>query len=407
MNFCPRVLVVQYGARRRYAVPRLMQRMGFLSKLITGPHSQSSLGKIAYQLSMLGMGSSSKIKSILNRKIEEIPLSKIQSLDIWCLWQEFFLEKLRDDNPVKWLYELDKFCFSQTKSINLEEFDIFYSMNAQNLSLLKKAKYFGVKNVIDVFISPLALRQIYHEKSSLGMSPNLSEVAFSDFESYYKEVYKSADILLCPSQWVADGVIALDNQFERKICICPYGSSLQFTGDNRKSIEGRIFWAGGDWFRKGLHHLAATADILKSKYSQLDFRIAGVTDTNVQKMLMFKNLNFLGKLNRIQMEEEFSTADMFVFPTLTEGMAGVVIEAITSGCPVITTRGAGVDALEYGKGGLILDSVSPDCLSTAIESLLLDRPRLLQMSDECKELAKSYTEDAWGLRLKQVIDFSC
>jgi glycosyltransferase involved in cell wall biosynthesis len=381
--------------------------MGFLSKLITGPHSQSSLGKIAYQLSMLGMGSSSKIKSILNRKIEEIPLSKIQSLDIWWLWQEFFLEKLRDDNPVKWLYELDKFCFSQTKSINLEEFDIFYSMNAQNLSLLKKAKYFGVKNVIDVFISPLALRQIYHEKSSLGMSPNLSEVAFSDFESYYKEVYKSADILLCPSQWVADGVIALDNQFERKICICPYGSSLQFTGDNRKSIEGRIFWAGGDWFRKGLHHLAATADILKSKYSQLDFRIAGVTDTNVQKMLMFKNLNFLGKLNRIQMEEEFSTADMFVFPTLTEGMAGVVIEAITSGCPVITTRGAGVDALEYGKGGLILDSVSPDCLSTAIESLLLDRPRLLQMSDECKELAKSYTEDAWGLRLKQFIDFSC
>ena len=124
MNSFPRVLVIQYGARHRYAVPRLMQRMGFLSKLITGPHAQSRLGKIAYQLSTFGMGKSPKIQSLLNRKIEEIPLSKIHSLDIWWLWQEFFLEKLRDDNPVKWLYELDKFCFSETKSINLKEFDI-------------------------------------------------------------------------------------------------------------------------------------------------------------------------------------------------------------------------------------------------------------------------------------------
>jgi|LakMenEpi03Aug12_release.lakeMendotaPanAssembly.Ray.scaffolds.fasta_scaffold27017_4 glycosyltransferase involved in cell wall biosynthesis len=399
-----KIIVCQYEARHRYAVPRIFNQKGYLAQLITGANFDSYLGKIVNVASKI-VPLPSEILRFKERKINEIPLNLVFSADAFS-WEEKQLNSFLTKGDVsEWLKARDQLWFSLIgKHVQWDGVDYLYTMMGQNLALLKEAEKRGVKVIVDVFISPMNFRQTLKEKAKLSIIPSILEEKCLDVEEHYKKVFKYSDIILCPSQWVADGVITLDNQFERKICICPYGSSLQFTGDNRKLIEGRIFWAGGDWFRKGLHHLAAAADILKPKYPQLDFRIAGITDANIQKMPIFKNLNFLGKLDSIQMKAEFSTADMFVFPTLTEGMASVVIEAITSGCPIITTRGAGVDALEDGKAGLIIDSVSPDSLSRSIESLLLDRPRLLQMSDECQELAKYYTEDAWGLRLEKVIN---
>ena len=67
-------------------------------------------------------------------------------------------------------------------------------------------------------------------------------------------------------------------------------------------------------------------------------------------MKNFKTVRFLGLLDRGQMDCEFSSADMFVLPTLTEGMASVLVAAVTNGSPVVTTRGAGFDiAKEYTK----------------------------------------------------------
>jgi len=399
----PKVIVCQYEARHRYAVPRIFYQQGCLSQLITGSHADSYLGKMVNFASKI-FPLSSELLRLQERQISEIPLNLVFSNDFFS-WKEKPLNSFLIKGDVSgWLNARDNLWLSWVeKQVRWDEADYLYTMMGQNLSLLKEAQKFGVKVIVDVFISPINLRQTLNEKAKLSIQPDILEEKYLEVEDHYKNIFQHSDTILCPSQWVADGVIALDNKFERKVYICPYGSSLQFTIRNRKPIEGRIFWAGGDWFRKGLHHLASAADILKSKYSHLDFRVAGITDTNVQKMPMFKNLNFLGKLNRTQMEEEFSTADIFVFPTLTEGMASVVIEAIASGCPVITTRGSGVDGLKDGKAGLIIDSISSGSLSRAIESLFLDRPRLLQMSDECQKLAKYYTEDAWALRLQQVL----
>jgi glycosyltransferase involved in cell wall biosynthesis len=402
----PKIIVSQCGARHRYAVPRIFQQMGYLSQLVTDSHADSLLGKIASIASKIPIVPfSPRIRSLKGRKIEEIPQELVFAADAF-FWKERQLHFLYEKGAItQWLKARDMAWFSLIQNyVKLDRVDCLYTMGGLDLTLTKEAQKFGVKVIVDAFISPINFQQTLNAKCEIGIEPSIMEINHRDLEVHYKEIFQYSDIILCPSEWVAEGVIALDSKFEPKIHICPYGSSLKFSDSERRRVPGRIFWAGRDWFRKGLHHLAAAADILKPKYPALDFRIAGITDPVITAMPRFRNLNFLGNLDRLAMEHEFCSADLFVLPTLTEGMASVVIEAIASGCPVITTRSAGIDAIEHGRSGLIIDLGKPEILAKEIEALFLDRQYLAAMGKECSKLATYYTEDAWASRLKELVE---
>jgi len=230
-----------------------------------------------------------------------------------------------------------------------------------------------------------------------------SEQDCSYSEDLFKRAADFADMLLCPSEFVADGVRALCPKHAHKVRICPYGNSINYGGRTSKPVKGRFFWAGGDWVRKGLHYMAEAADVLKKIYHDMEFRVAGITDTEVVNMKRFRSMTFLGKLDKRQMKDEFINADAFVFPTLSEGMAGVIIEAIAAGCPVITTKAAGIDSIEDGVSGLIVPVRDVKAIVLSIERLYLDRELRDRIALATKNLASLYTEEAWGRRLIELI----
>ena len=104
-----------------------------------------------------------------------------------------------------------------------------------------------------------------------------------------------------------------------------------------------MIWVGNDPVRKGLIYCAKAATILKRKYPDLNFEVIGVADKCLKNDVTFKNLNFIGLLNKQQLIHEYETAEAYVSPTLSEGLAGTVIEAGCCGCPIITTHNAGVE----------------------------------------------------------------
>ena len=73
---------------------------------------------------------------------------------------------------------------------------------------------------------------------------------------------------------------------------------------------------------------------------------------------MTQHLNFLGRVPRAEMREEFLKADVFVLPTLAEGCASVVHEAVMAGCPVITTHASGT-LVAHDRGGMIVPERDP------------------------------------------------
>lgn len=389
----PRVIVCQHGARHRYAIPKLLEQAGVLKALYTDSCEYTMLGKLA-KLCENRIGG--KIGKLNPRKIIGVPKEKI-----FCSDYSTVRRILSFKNGIYGWREAHK-ALSKKMIRWYDGCDVFYNMYHENLEFLKFLQDKPAKIISDIYISPLSYRISHEECITEGLLSSFELVEFN--EELYKKTALLSDILLCPSDFVADGVRELTPEFADKIRICPYGSSIDYCGRVNKPIKGRFFWAGGEWLRKGLHYLAKAADELKQKYPQMEFRAAGITDPQVIKKERFKNISFLGKLNKEQMQEEYLTADAFVFLTLSEGMAGTVIEAIAAGCPVITTKAAGVDAIEHGKNGLIIATKDSRAVVSAIEQLYLDRKHRNNIANETIKLAELYTEESWKKRLSNLVN---
>ena len=107
----------------------------------------------------------------------------------------------------------------------------------------------------------------------------------------------------------------------------------------------------------------------------------------------------LGQTPRDALLREMSEADVFVFPSLFEGFALVILEAMAAGLPLITTPNtAGPDLIEHGKEGLIVPAGDANALREAMESLLNDRECARAMGRAAHEKAKEYTWKRYGER---------
>ncbi len=397
----PRVLVCQHGARRRYAIPRMFEDSGMLAALFTDSSEYSSLGKVA---KTLGAIAPKKIKRLAARKIVGIPPKKIFSSDV--LVYDGVIRRIEKENYSEyrqWCSVLSKKMKTWIKQVG--QIDIVYNMFCENLDFIRYLKGNSKAKIIsDIYVHPLTGQIVAYEYERLGLN-SLPQRGIQNIEiGHISEVCELSDVLLCPSQFVADGVIKLNQKFSEKIIVCPYGSSIQYADLVSNPQKGRVFWAGGDWVRKGLHAFAAASETLLRKYPDMEFRVAGIESQDVMNLPIFSNLKFLGKLDQSQMRNEFLSADCFALPSLAEGMAGVAIEASAAGCPVIATKSSGMDGIVDGVNGFIIQENDSAGLSARIEKIYLDRDLRQQLSSEARVLACDYTEKAWGRRLIGIVE---
>jgi glycosyltransferase involved in cell wall biosynthesis len=86
------------------------------------------------------------------------------------------------------------------------------------------------------------------------------------------------------------------------------------------------------------------------------------------------NVTFLGF--RPDGRRYAAAADVFVQPSLTEGMPNAVLEAMAAARPVVATRvGGAVDLIEDGVAGLLVPASAPAELSSALVELLANPAR--------------------------------
>jgi len=257
---------------------------------------------------------------------------------------------------------------------------------------------------VDAYISPLTYRVGQVNKLRVEASMSEREIHSKSMEDYHAEIYDIADVVLCPSNWVAEGVRAVCPSADGKIVLCPYGSSLAFQETAASQRQpGRVLWAGREWFRKGLHDLAAAAEQLKPRFPHMDFRVAGLSEKEVSGHIKPGSLTYLGMLDRDRMAEEFQRAEMFVLPSYSEGMASVVVEAIAAGCPVIITHETGIDGISDEKNGMVVAAGDPQALKVAIEKIHLDQELREKIFLNSRKLAQEYSSSTWKARLTSVL----
>ena len=396
----PQVLVCQHGARHRYAVPRMLEQAGMLAALYTDSSARSTLGKCA---ALCGAHAPQVMRRLAGRKIRGVPYNKIFSSDVYNIYE--LAQKLlySQKKGIKLFRQRDYMLSRTMQKWGLHGANVIYSMYHENLDFIRWAKAQGLHSVVDVFIGPQTYEVMTDEFldfSDWGGCPAESSIRVE--EQMWKETAELADVLLCPSEWVAEGVRTLTPEASEKIRIVPYGCSIDYEERINNPVKGRVLFAGGYALRKGLRYLAQAASRLKASNSEIDIRIAGMLPPEVVTHPICKDLNFLGKLGREQMKVEYLSADCFVLPSLSEGFAGVVAEAIGAGCPVVITRESGSPVVNECEG-LIIPTRDVDALVGAIQRLVSDRDFRNKCSGECIKRATFYSEAAWRSRLVDAI----
>jgi glycosyltransferase involved in cell wall biosynthesis len=111
-----------------------------------------------------------------------------------------------------------------------------------------------------------------------------------------------------------------------------------------------------------------------------------------------RHLNFLGRTSREKIAEEFACADIVVLPSLAEGSAGVIYEALAAGLPIVTTPEAG-SVVRDGIEGRIVPSRDPETLANAITEIVEDRQRRERMAHAARERAQEFRWERYSERL--------
>jgi len=108
---------------------------------------------------------------------------------------------------------------------------------------------------------------------------------------------------------------------------------------------------------------------------------------------------------RDDVHEIMHVLDIFVLPSLNEGMGRVIVEAMAAGKPVIASNTGGIpDLVRHGENGLLVPPADVDALAEAILYLILNPDKALKMGMNGKKLCHNFSLDFMMLKLENLYD---
>jgi glycosyltransferase involved in cell wall biosynthesis len=99
-----------------------------------------------------------------------------------------------------------------------------------------------------------------------------------------------------------------------------------------------------------------------------------------------------GAVSFSELPKAYREADLFVLPSVAEGFAHVLLEALACGVPILsTTHTAAPDLIEDGTQGFVVEPRRVDLLAARIEWALNHRAELAQMRLAARERAEQFS----------------
>ena len=194
-------------------------------------------------------------------------------------------------------------------------------------------------------------------------------ILFLENRVYKQNKFKK---IIAVSTGVKEELIKYYNIPESKIEVVPNGVDLsRFKKDTQKRKEIRekfgflnndfvLLFVGNEFRRKGLQFIIKALPEIEDKKVKL-LVVGGANKKPYEKLAeklgVFDRVLFVGKQKNTS--DYYSATDIFVFPTLYEPFGLVILEAMASSLPVITSKCAG-----------IIENFTDD-----LKKYLLDNPR--------------------------------
>ena len=187
--------------------------------------------------------------------------------------------------------------------------------------------------------------------------------------------YDLADAILCPSHFVRESFVNEGFPAER-VHVVPYGIPKPegFTpGPAAEDGAFQVLYVGQLAPRKGVRYLVEAFALLRHPKKELLIVGPRSTPSGLEGVSLPDNVRFAGVLKGEDLARAYAGAAVLVLPTLEEGLALVLGEALAQGTPVIATvNSGGADLFRDGEEGFLVPVRDPAALADRMQRLADD-----------------------------------
>lgn len=246
-------------------------------------------------------------------------------------------------------------------ALRLTHLHVHFATAAANIALILKQ------------ISPVGMSMTIHGPDEFYDVPGqklMEKIAAADFFVCIGRFARSQMMKLSPAdQW---------SKFE----ICPLGVDVANYNPEREQREGKpftILCVGRLTPAKGQHILIEACAALRDWGR--DFRLvmvgAGPDEqslrASVAQLRLEQQVVFTGALNQDEVRARYRDSDVFALPSFAEGIPVVLMEAMASGVPCVTTRITGIpELIRDGIDGLLVTPSDAQELADTLAMLMDD-----------------------------------
>lgn len=342
--------------------------------------------KIAFCISSLSKGGAERVISILTNKL-------IEENEIEIIINTKLNKAYEFDDKIK-ILELDKKINTNPLLRNMIRIKL---INEE----LKKEK----PDIILTFLPMPSFRILYANRK---LKIPIIVADRNDPKQEYKSIiYKVLMKWLYPK---ADGFVFQTNEqkeyFKKEIqekstvIFNPIKEEFLIEENNKKERENVIVSVGRLVEQKNQKVLINAFSKIAKKYPEYKLKIFGEGNLREELQKQIDDLNMKDKIYLCgvcdNIKEQLEKAKIFVLPSNYEGMPNALIEAMASGCSVISTDcpcGGPRELIENNKNGILVPVNNEQELSNKIEYLIKNEEKAKIMGENAKKVQEKLNPD--------------
>lgn len=301
---------------------------------------------------------------------------------------------------------LDRIVAKRLPKSSTSEVNAVYAYEDGALSTFTRAKQLGLKCIYDLPIAfwETGRKLMIEEAERLPQWAHTLGGGITDspakLERKNREL-EMADCVICPGKFVKD---SLPVWATKAVIVSPFGSppvaNNQISSSSKtKDRPLRVLFVGSMGQRKGLGDLFAAFRLLNRKDIELVV-MGSLMETMEFYRSELSNFTYEPGRQHEKVLELMRSCDILCLPSIVEGRALVMQEAMSQGLPIIITANTGGDDLVIeGSTGFLVGIRSPEAIAQKLMWFLENRSDICEMGNLAKNHAAKYTWEKYELNI--------
>jgi len=301
--------------------------------------------------------------------------------------------------------DMDKAFAANLSKINVKKsLNAVYAYEDGALHTFTRAKKLGLTCIYDLPIAYWETAQRLMREEALRL-PDWSVTLGGGMTDTAGKLHRKtqelelADVVVVPGSFVKNSLP--DWALKKKIIVAPFGSPngiASIPEQSEKNMERplKVLFVGSLGQRKGLGDLFEAIKLLDP--TQVELILMGVPMAPLEfYRYEYEHFRYEKVRPHEQVLELMRSCDVFCLPSIVEGRALVLQEAMSQGLPVILTENTGgADLVIEGETGFIVPIRNPEQIAEKLTWCIENRDILQKMGIKAQQHAATYTWESYG-----------